>query len=157
MEGKTERFASFILSIDRISKNIKRIKNSVMEKYELRSAHVMCLLNLVKSKDGLNSTELAEACGVDKAFISRITGELENKQYITRNQNDHGSIYKCKFILTESGLEVNKYINDNISQIMGEVSGSIHDHKLRTFYEVLAIIDENIAFQLKEEKYGNQD
>ena len=88
MEGKTVRFASFILSIDRISKNIKRIKNSVMEKYELRSAHVMCLLNLVKSGEGLNSTELAEACGVDKAFISRITGELENRQYITRNQND---------------------------------------------------------------------
>jgi DNA-binding MarR family transcriptional regulator len=155
MQEKTARFASFILSIDRISKNIKRIKNNTMEKYGLRSAHVMCLLNLVKSGEGLNSTELADACGVDKAFVSRITSELEGKGYITRNQNDHGSIYKCKFILTDAGLEVNKYRNDNIAIIMGEVSGSIPDHKLRTFYEVLSIIDENIAFQLKEEKYGN--
>lgn len=155
MEDKIKRFGNFILSIDRISKNIKRIENNVMQKYNLRSAHVMCLLNLVNSNDGLNSTELAEACGVDKAFISRITGELENSGYITRNQNDHGSIYKCKFILTDSGLEVNKYIHDSIAEIMGEVSGNIPDHKLRTFYEVLLVIDDNIAFQLKEEKYGN--
>ena len=75
----TQRFASFILSIDRISKNIKRIKDNAMEKYGLRSAHVMCLFNLVKSKEGLNSTELAEACGVDKAFVSRVTTELEKR------------------------------------------------------------------------------
>ncbi|MBR2296581.1 MAG: MarR family transcriptional regulator [Clostridia bacterium] len=76
---KTQRFSSFILSIDRISKNIKRIKDNAMKKYDLRSAHVRCLFNLVKSQDGLNSTELAEACGVDKAFISRVTGELERR------------------------------------------------------------------------------
>ncbi len=152
---RTERFLPFILSIDRVSKNIKRIKDNVMEKYGLRSAHVMCLFSLVKNSEGLNSTELADACGVDKAFVSRVTGELERRGYIQRNQNDHGSIYKCKFVLTELGLDVNKYINEKIAQIMEEVSGSIPDHKIRTFYEVLAIIDENISFQLKEEKYGN--
>lgn len=152
---RSERFLPFILSIDRMSKNIKRIKDNAMEKYGLRSAHVMCLFNLVKNSEGLNSTELSEACGVDKAFISRVTSELEKRRYIKRNQNDHGSIYKCKFVLTELGLEVNKYINQKIEQIMEEVSGSIPDHKIRTFYEVLTIIDENISFQLKEEKYGN--
>ena len=149
-----QRFASFILSIDRISKNIKRIKDNAMERYGLRSAHVMCLFNLVKSKDGLNSTELSEACGVDKAFVSRVTSELEKRGYIERNQNDRGSIYKCKFVLTEAGLEVNHYINQKIAEVMGDVSGTIAEHRLRVFYEVLGIIDENISFELKEEKYG---
>lgn len=152
---RSERFSPFVLTIDRISKNIKRIKDSAMEKYNLRSAHVMCLFNLVKSKDGLNSTELAEACGVDKAFISRVTSELEKRGYIQRNQNSRGSIYKSKFILTESGLEVTQYINQRLAKIMENVSGEIPDHKLKVFYEVLTIIDENISFQLKEEKYGN--
>ncbi|MBQ2809999.1 MAG: MarR family transcriptional regulator [Clostridia bacterium] len=151
---KTQRFSSFILSIDRISKNIKRIKDNAMKKYDLRSAHVMCLFNLVKSQDGLNSTELAEACGVDKAFISRVTGELERRGYIKRNQNARSSIYKCKFVLTEAGFEINQYINQKIAEIMTEVSGTIADHKLKIFYEVLGIIDENISFELKEEKYG---
>ena len=150
-----DRFLTFILSIDRISKNIKRIKDNAMEKYDLRSAHVMCLFNLVKSGEGLNSSELAEICGVDKAFVSRITTELEARGYIQRKQNDHGSIYKCKFTLTEQGLEINKYISQKIAEIMTEVSGEIADHKLKAFYDVLIAIDENIAFQVKGEKYGN--
>lgn len=151
---RTERFVPFILSIDRISKNIKRIKDGAMEKYGLRSAHVMCLCNLAKAQGGLNSTELAEACGVDKAFISRVTTELEKRGYIERNQNSHGSIYKCKFVLTQSGLEIKDFINSKIAEIMSNVSGEIADHKIKVFYEVLAILDENISFQLKEEKYG---
>ncbi len=154
-QDRCERFLPFILSIDRISKNIKRIKDKAMEKYDLRSAHVMCLFNLVKSPDGLNSTELADICGVDKAFVSRVTTELENRGYIERKQNSHGSIYKSKFVLTQEGLEINEYIGKKIAEIMGKVSGEIPDHKLKVFYEVLAIIDENISFQLKEEKYGN--
>lgn len=154
-QDRCERFLPFILSIDRISKNIKRIKDKAMEKYDLRSAHVMCLFNLAKSPDGLNSTELADICGVDKAFVSRVTTELENRGYIERKQNSHGSIYKSKFVLTQEGLEINEYIGKKIAEIMGKVSGEIPDHKLKVFYEVLAIIDENISFQLKEEKYGN--
>lgn len=151
---RQDRFLPFILSIDRISKNIKRIKDCVMEQYGLRSAHVMCLFNIVKSENGLNSSELAEACGVDKAFISRVTNELEKRGYIERKQNAHGNIYKCKFVLTDAGLEMKKYINEKIAEVMENVSGEIADHKLKVFYEVLSTIDENIAFQLKEEKYG---
>ena len=154
---RTDRFLPFILSIDRISKNIKRMKDDAMEKYDLRSAHVMCLFNLKKHESGLNSTELAEACGVDKAFISRVTGELEKRGYIGRSQNSNGSIYKCKFVLTEQGIEINKYINQRISEIMGSVGGEIPEHKIRVFYEVLSILDENISFQIKEEKYGNEN
>ena len=154
-QDRAERFLPFILSIDRISKNIKRIKDKTMEKYNLRSAHVMCLFNLVKSPDGLNSTELAEICGVDKAFVSRVTTELESRGYIERKENSQGSIYKSKFLLTESGIEINKYISTKIAEIMGHVSGDIPAHKLKAFYEVLSIIDDNISFQLKEEKYGN--
>lgn len=154
-QSKNDRFLAFILSIDRISKNIKRIKDNAMEKYGLRSAHVMCLFNLVKSKDGLNATELTEICGVDKAFVSRVATELEGKGYIQRQQNVRGSIYKSKYTLTDAGYEINQYIGEEIAKIMAEVSGEIADHKLKAFYDVLTIIDENIAFQVKEDKYGN--
>ena len=49
----SERFLNFVLTIDRISKNIKRINDNAMEKYNLRSAHVMCLFSLVKTGEGI--------------------------------------------------------------------------------------------------------
>ena len=63
-----ERFSSFVLFIERISKNIKRVADIKLEPYGLRSSHLMCILQLAKSEGGLSSTGLAEACGVDKAF-----------------------------------------------------------------------------------------
>ena len=79
-----ERFSSFVLFIERISKNIKRVADIKLEPYGLRSSHLMCILQLAKSEGGLSSTGLAEACGVDKAFVSRITGELVEKNYIVK-------------------------------------------------------------------------
>ena len=79
-----ERFTPFVLIIERITKNIKRIADMEMEPYGLRSSHVMCILQLAKSERGLSSSALAEACGVDKAFISRITSELLEKNYIVK-------------------------------------------------------------------------
>ena len=73
---ESERFVPFVLYTERIAKNIKRLADKKMEPYGLRSAHIMCILQLSKSDSGLSSMELAEVCGVDKAFISRITTEL---------------------------------------------------------------------------------
>ena len=151
---RTERFLPFILSIDRISKNIKRIKDIFMEQYQLRSAHVICLFNLVKYPEGLSLTEIADVCGVDKAFVSRVTDELSKKEYISRDKNSRGSIYKSKFVLTEQGKEISNFISKKIEKVMEDVGGEIPEHKLKIFYEVLGILDENISFELKEEKYG---
>jgi hypothetical protein len=46
-------------------------------------------------------------------------------------------------------------MNNKIAEVMNGVSGELSEHKLRAFYEVLSTLDENISFQLKEEKYGN--
>ena len=100
-----ERFTPFVLLIERISKNIKRIADKEMEIYGLRSSHVMCMLQLAKTKNGLSSSALAEACGVDKAFISRVTSELLEKGFIVK-ATDGAKIYKTNFIPTESGYEI---------------------------------------------------
>ena len=96
-----ERFTPFVLIIERITKNIKRIADMEMEPYGLRSSHVMCILQLAKSENGLSSSALAEACGVDKAFISRITSELLEKNYIVK-EIVPGKTYKTSFLLTEA-------------------------------------------------------
>ena len=139
----SERFVPFVLHTERIAKNIKRLEDKYMEPYGLRSAHVMCILQLVKSKNGLSSAELAEACRVDKAFVSRITSELMNKDYIVRS-GAFGK-YKTKFVLTEKGTEIFGIIQDLLCEFIGEISKDTATKKLEIFYEVLSSIDDKLA------------
>lgn len=139
-----ERFSLFVLFTERISKNIKRIADLKMEPYGLRSSHVMCILQLAKSEVGLSSTALADACGVDKAFISRITSELTEKDYITKDKNAKGK-YKTKYVLTEKGQEINKIITGILAECLKHVDAKLSVKKLEVFYEMLEKIDFGIA------------
>ena len=65
-----ERFEMFTVLINRISRDIRRIKNQEMAAYHLRSAHVSCLY-YIYSMGGVTSAELCEHCEEDKATISR--------------------------------------------------------------------------------------
>jgi len=140
---ESERFVPFVLHTERIAKNIKRLEDKYMEPYGLRSAHVMCILQLVKSKIGLSSAELAEACRVDKAFVSRITSELMQKNYIVRS----GALgkYKTKFVLTDKGVEIYNIIQNLLCEFIGEINKETAIRKLEIFYEVLGSIDEKLA------------
>lgn len=137
----SERFVPFILYTERIAKNIKRLADKEMEPYGLRSAHIMCILQLAKNEGGLSSVELSNACGVDKAFISRITQELSDKGYIDRKIGPKQGKYKTKFLLTEKGEEINKIINELICEFMEKTSKNTPTKKLEIFYDVLNSID----------------
>ena len=74
-----ERFETFTVLINRISRDIRRIKNQEMAVYHLRSAHVSCLY-YIYSLDGVTSAELCEHCEEDKATISRALDYLETEK-----------------------------------------------------------------------------
>jgi len=141
----SERFSPFVLFIERISKNIKRIADIKMEPYGLRSSHVMCILQLAKTEGGLSSTALADACGVDKAFISRITSELMEKEYIKKDEENAVGKYKTKLILTEKGEEINRVIVGILDECFREVDARLTQKKLGIFYDVLERVDNGIA------------
>ena len=65
-----ERFETFTILLNRINRNIRKIKNKEMANYELRSPHISCLYYLYIF-DELTSKELCEHCEEDKATISR--------------------------------------------------------------------------------------
>jgi DNA-binding MarR family transcriptional regulator len=73
-----ERFETFTVLINRISRNIRKIKNQEMAEYKLRSVHISCLYYLYKEAQ-LLSTDLCERCEEDKATISRALEYLEVK------------------------------------------------------------------------------
>ena len=75
-----KRFQTFTILINRISRNIRKIKNQEMAEYNLRSAHISCLYYLYLS-EGLTATELCELCEEDKATISRAVDYLEKRGF----------------------------------------------------------------------------
>ena len=72
-----QRFETFTTLINRISRNIRKIKNQEMAQYDLRSGHISCLYYLY-TQQGLTATELCERCEEDKGTISRCIDYLES-------------------------------------------------------------------------------
>ena len=144
-----ERFTPFVLLIEKISKNIKRIADREMEQYGLRSSHVMCMLQLAKTEKGLSSSMLADVCGVYKAFISRITNELLEKGYVTKEENT-AKIYKTNFILTEKGKEINEKMTQIVNNYVHLVNQNVSKADIQTFYNVLNEFDLEISGLVNE-------
>lgn len=51
------RFETFTVLINRISRNIRKIKNQEMADYNLRSSHISCLY-YIYSSEGITATDL---------------------------------------------------------------------------------------------------
>lgn len=137
-----ERFETFTVLINRISRNIRKIKNQEMAEYELRSVHVSCLYYLYMA-DSLTATDLCERCEEDKATISRAIDYLEDGGYIVC-QPKSTKRYKSPLTLTEKGIETAEKIVGKIDAVLEISSGGLSNEELRIFYRALAIISESL-------------
>ena len=99
----TGRFETFTVLINRISRNIRKIKNQEMAEYNLRSSHISCLYYLYTS-GGLTATDLCERCEEDKATVSRSLEYLENNGYLIC-ESKSAKRYKSPLTLTDKGLD----------------------------------------------------
>lgn len=144
----TERFETFTVLINRISRNIRKIKNQEMAAYNLRSAHISCLYYLYIS-DGLTATELCERCEEDKATISRALDYLESNDYLTC-QSKSAKRYKSPLVLTEKGTMVGKKIADKIQNVLDAISGALTEEERVAFYRSLALISNSLNLICEE-------
>ena len=137
-----ERFETFTVLINRISRNIRKIKNQEMAEYNLRSAHVSCLYYLYTNK-GATATDLCERCEEDKATISRALDYLETNGYLTCESKSIKR-YKSPLVLTNKGSEVGKKIADKISSVLDAISDGLTEEERVAFYRSLSIISESL-------------
>jgi DNA-binding MarR family transcriptional regulator len=137
-----ERFETFTVLINRISRNVRKIKNQAMEEYHLRSAHVSCLYYVYATK-GITATELCEKCEEDKATISRALDYLEKNGFITCEVKSTKR-YKSPLMLTEKGSIAGKKIADKIDSVLDEIGVGLSDDERNEFYRCLSIISHNI-------------
>lgn len=146
-----ERFETFTVLINRISRNIRRIKNQEMTEYNLRSAHVSCLY-YIYTLNKATATDLCERCEEDKATISRALDYLERNGYIIR-EAESTRRYKSPILLTDKGNEAGKKIADKISGVLDTISEDLTPQERIAFYRSLSIISESLdAISKNKEK-----
>ena len=145
-----ERFGTFTVLINRISRNIRKIKNFEMAEYNLRSPHISCLYYLYRF-NGLTATDLCERCEEDKATISRSLDYLEKNGYLSC-ETKSAKRYKSPLILTEKGQKVGKEIAEKIDHVLEEISVGLTEEERTRFYRSLSIISESLekVAQMKE-------
>ena len=134
----TGRFETFTVLVNRISRNIRKIKNQEMAEYGLRSAHVSCLYFIYLAKS-ITATELCEKCEEDKATISRALDYLEQNAFIAERPKNTKR-YKSPLTLTEKGAVVGKKIADKIDGVLDEISIGLTEEERYEFYRCLSVV-----------------
>lgn len=138
----TERFEKFTVLINRISRNIRKIKNQEMAEYNLRCSHISCLYYLYTS-GGLTATDLCERCEEDKAAVSRALEYLENNGYLVC-ESKSAKRYKSLLRLTDKGLDIGKRIADKIAYVLEEISVEMTEEERIQFYHSLMLISKGL-------------
>lgn len=142
-----QRFETFTILINRISRNIRKIKNQEMAEYDLRSIHVSCIYYLY-GMPCLTATDLCEHCGEDKASISRALEYLETNGYLTCEVSG-AKRYKSRFTLTEKGQQVGRQIAEKIDRVFAQVGAVLTEEEREIFYSALTRISKGLD-QLSE-------
>ncbi len=149
-----DRFEDFSNLICAALKSLQKIKNHGMEPYGLGSTHTLCLKRLDSSPEGLTRKELAEACEIDKAQISRLIGELSEKGFVYEESGGRG--YRKKIFLTESGKIIAAEIDRKIRKVLKYVSGDIPPEHIAVMYTTLETICKNLR-RAEEMPLGNTE
>ena len=140
-EAYDDRFIRFSHATESVLKAITRYKNDCLARYGLRGMHLMTMVCLFRSgADGLTPGELARLCGVDKAFVSRTTGELRRLGYLSVD----GGRYNARVSLSERGRAVTGEIYRMLNEAVARITEGISAGDVETFYGVLARFGKNL-------------
>ena len=141
------RFETFTTLINKISRNIKKLKNQEMEMYNLRNSHISCLY-YIYLLNGATSTQLCEHAQEDKATISRALEYLEKNDFITC-ENQNVKRYNSMLLLTDKGEKIAKKIANKINYFLERLSTALTEDETITFYKNLSTISDRLDNFLK--------
>ena len=143
----TNRFEIFSTAVLRLVRAVQDIKAQKMAEYNLKGTGAVCLCRIFESADGLTAAELALACEVDKAQISRTMAELSARGLVWRSGEGR---YKQKYRLTDTGREIAADVLQTMHDIEGAVAEGIGEDELDGFYSTLYRLCDNFDKLLRK-------
>lgn len=137
------RFEHFSTAISCIYRYIQKIERIEMENYGLKGPHAQCLLAMRRYPEGITAARLCDVCDKDKAAISRMMTELEEKGMIVRGETG-GNRYRMQLKLTALGEEAADHVEQRAKLAVEEASCGMTDEQRTTLYTVLDLIAGNL-------------
>lgn len=145
----TQRFELFCNTINRMHRNLQRIKLKEMEEFGLKGIHVMCLFELNHNPEGLTLTQLSNLCEEDKAAISRAVSELTRRKLVT---SDSVKKYRSLITLTKDGKTAAAKIDEKAEAAVIAVSGNLTEEQRNALYQMLTYISNNLDNYLLDDR-----
>lgn len=148
--GMQDRFETFTSLIAKIGRNIRRIKNSALASYNLRSQHISVLYYLF-SGENLTATDLCDRTKEDKSTISRALDCLESRGYLVCESRT-AKRYKSPLVLTDKGRDVGRKISDTVNRVLDEAGAGLTEEDRAIMYRSLSTISENLEKIIQTER-----
>lgn len=148
--GVQDRFEIFTSLIAKIGRNIRRIKNSALAAYNLRSQHISVLYYLF-SGENLTATDLCDRTKEDKSTISRALDYLESRGYLVCESRT-AKRYKSPLVLTDKGRDVGRKISDTVNRVLDEAGAGLTEEDRVILYRSLSTVSENLEKIIQTER-----
>jgi len=132
-----------IIELEKTIRNVRESFNNVFQKKHFGVSYDQWLIiDQVKNKQGISQIEIANNTGKDRASISRIIKNLQQKDLLTKMHNEENKRAN-KVYLTPDGLE----LSDRIISVYKEVYQSqflgIYEQEMNFLKEILVRINQN--------------
>ena len=126
------RFAQFSYMISNIYRNIQKIEHDEMVKLGYKGAYAKYLVVMFQQPQGITSSKLCEICDKNKAAVSRMITEMEEKGLVLRNHS-----YNALIKLTKKGENLAKYVCEKAELAVKEVSKDLPNEQRHLLYALL--------------------
>lgn len=136
-----DRFELFSSAISAIYRDIQKIEKDEMDRRGYKGAFAQYLVILRRHPQGLTASELCELCDRDKAAVSRVMAEMEEKGLVTRTG---GQPYRAKLSLTELGQETACFVAQRAEVAVQEAGKGLSEQDRAVFYAALGLIAANL-------------
>ena len=122
-----------------------------MEKYGLKGAFAQYLRILARHPEGMIAAKLVENCDRDKAAISRVVAEMEEKGLVQR-VGDGTHQYRAVITLTAEGQRAADYVAERATEIVAKAVEGLTDEARGVMYASLELICSNLENMTAKEE-----
>ena len=140
------RFSQFCYVISGINRYVQKIERDEMEAYGYKGAFAQYLLAIDQHPDGVTAGQLSELCDRDKAAVSRVVAEMEEKGLVIRQ----GNHYRAQISLTDRGREAARFVYERARVAVVEAGKGLTDEDRAVFYASLDLIAGNLQTLSRE-------
>ena len=133
------RFQQFSYVISEINRHIQKIERDKMIKYGCKGAFAQYLVTLLNHPEGLTAAQLCKLCDKDKAAVSRIVTEMQEKGLVYRS-SESSRAYNALIFLTDEGRNASEHVCMKARAAVKAVGSDMSDNDRQVLYSLLDTI-----------------